>query len=1230
VFLLPPYSLVIGEEYTVTLIVQHLVTLKSSSASVSIFLEEGDVVAKITGSSSRTIRINDSIVIDATSSYDEDELDDISHLDFYFSCKQTFPVIQSDCPLTLVNLTEGVVRLSVVNTSLIGSVHSVSVIVVDKSNMRSSSASVTVTVLPSLAPEIFLRSINGNRVNPSSKIKLVADIKVASNSHIVWTIDDSSVDLNALSLSPVSRALVTDQPQTFIASLVLPGFSLFEGSVFTFSLHCFEPDGYVAKEAISIVINSPPLSGDFFIAPSEGVTIETSFLMQGVNWEDDDVPVTYQFAYESLQRDYVVNRGRSELTHTNAKLPAGQEQDDYVLSLQLEVFDALDASVVSYGSAKVTVGTNLGSGGIGDFVNNALTNSIGFTDDMKQAAAIASSLVNAVNCSSAPNCTDLNRNPCSIITGTCSECKVGFVGELGHKNSLCLYQGEFDSRRLSSWTSLSTIGAVCFSDNDCNRGQWEACVRGVCAYRLKSCVNNCSDEGTCVFTTPVNPNLTFSECSLVDFDCFPKCVCNPGYGSPDCSLTKAELSARQGIRQAVLDLIRDISLIDDATRENVAAWISALAALATDSESFSAHSKAAVSSMLIDYLEKARDVGLSFEEVQSAAAILAFVLPGGVDEDGVPLSNALTKVYAEYMAYDMTEGQNPIRVINGVFRMISMSLNGLSNATVEAPLTTMETTFGKASQYAVIPGSTAGTGFKVVVVEDTTTASESTNSSQYVSVPMGIVFDGTPCDDTSESCTMLVTLQYSIELPPSINISDPDVVAFQCRFDEVVEHSYVCPTGDVLATYCNGSVAGTMTQQCPTYAPSGICKSIGSAYSQCEVQSFSSTNVTCECTIPFKGDEGRRRLQTDDSTTSEDETLRVDFVAAGSQVAVNFIETWKSANDIDSSDVKNSVGVLLTVALIGFMSIALMFIGYKVDEKHAQEEETNQVEKSRSSNAIVGSRSFPLIGSTMLSLMNVRKKSKLPSAQFRTKSVSMGNIEAKTVEAALPSVLRPLPVWRKFLVEAQVYHRWLGVITHTSRTFSRPLRILSLTMNILIVLFLEAVTYDLADPDDNTCEKEESEVTCLHAKSNLARGESKCYWREDKRSCHFRPVGQEFYRIVVVAIIVAVVGTPLALIIEAVISRYLAAEVVSDQVGPKQMKRSSSSVLPDVKTPDEKVVRRTVMMLRRAEEALGNTVEDDYNMMRTELTKYRDTLTYKDRREFDGMHSRCMCLVDNN
>lgn len=381
VFLVEPYRLTVGQMYDLTLTVKDSVSLKTSSSSVTISVAQGAIVAHITGASRRTVRADGSVVIDASASYDQDRFQDISNLDFYFSCMQTSPVLTSQCLLNMVNVSTGKVQMIATNSSLIGSVHIISVSVIHRYDRRFSTASVTLTVLPSLAPLIRLRSISGVRVNPTDKFILTGSVTVSSTANVLWSIDDPLISLDQFSLSPVSLEFPTlpllMTHRTFIVSLVLPASFLSGQSMYTFSLECNESSGYSTIESISVSTNSPPQPGTLVSIPENGTTLVTAFLLQASDWEDSDIPITYSFFYHSANGQYVNVRGRNEVTYVSTTLPPGQEIKDFGLTLRLQVFDSLEAMASIFGVVRVDFGSILAVSDIGNFMIEAAKNSSG-------------------------------------------------------------------------------------------------------------------------------------------------------------------------------------------------------------------------------------------------------------------------------------------------------------------------------------------------------------------------------------------------------------------------------------------------------------------------------------------------------------------------------------------------------------------------------------------------------------------------------------------------------------------------------------------------------------------------------------------------------------------------------------------------------------------------------------------------------------------------------------
>jgi hypothetical protein len=154
---------------------------------------------------------------------------------------------------------------------------------------------------------------------------------------------------------------------------------------------------------------------------------------------------------------------------------------------------------------------------------------------------------------------------------------------------------------------------------------------------------------------------------------------------------------------------------------------------------------------------------------------------------------------------------------------------------------------------------------------------------------------------------------------------------------------------------------------------------------------------------------------------------------------------------------------------------------------------------------------------------------------------------------------------------------------------------------------LICVCADLADPDDGSCETYEDLSTCQRDKSVLSSDTSKCYWDNEHRSCHIRDIGGDFQRVVMVAVIVAVIGTPFALMAEALICNVLAA----DTIRPKAVSMDS--------TEHRDIYRKSLQGLRRPEEAMEISAEEEFRDLTRDIHAYRSSLlTLQERKDFDG------------
>lgn len=113
-----------------------------------------------------------------------------------------------------------------------------------------------------------------------------------------------------------------------------------------------------------------------------------------------------------------------------------------------------------------------------------------------------------------------------------------------------------------------------------------------------------------------------------------------------------------------------------------------------------------------------------------------------------------------------------------------------------------------------------------------------------------------------------------------------------------------------------------------------------------------------------------------------------------------------------------------------------------------------------------------------------------------------------------------------------------------------------------------------------------------------------------------------------VAVIVAVVGTPFALMAEALICNILAAETIGPvsrtKVANSQHTRANGirSKASDVSKQHREMAWDSVHELRRVEEGLSSTAEDDFKALTRDIHAYRNSLlTHQEKKDFD---SKCV------
>jgi hypothetical protein len=918
--------------------------------------------------------------------------------------------------------------------------------------------------------------------------------------------------------------------------------------------------------------------------------METEYEFVSSGWEDVDLdlPLTYEFSFASAAgagASYLIHRSRLELSYSSSKLPRGQsaEQGANLLSTRVRVFDRLDGRSEAYASVEV-LELELSSTAVRDLLLTSISESEGNVDEMTKSISLGSSVLNSVNCSGSPDCAKLNRMSCSSTVGTCGECLSGYVGELGQANSECVslstlpFQSTTSQRArirrllsrtryLSSFKSdvVSRLDSQwkCTADSDCNVAQWEVCSKesGLCVLKPKTCPNNCSGVGACVFVSSHDSTVRVSECSVLDVDCESRCDCESGFKGISCDYNEKDFDSALDSRHLLVEGLDRLSALQDVSVSSVMSWLVGLSSMSSDSRLLRDDTKVKMAELGLRCLESGRELGLSVEDLGSVGAILDLILDVGVGTSADSFNSSvvwsLLESYNDFIQSDLVSGQRPVSVLNRLFRSTHYSVDASTNLdnanlTLSPPRSVLEDYVDHPSQQVTLPSSVLLGVNKVSIVEGrfmngvsvhnanqshSNPHSRNTNQSTLalLGVPIGLRFDSSPCNETisNSSCVTQLTLlkvfasQTSSSLDLRRLLSEAEIVEVECVSGDLSTHNVSCLNGEVMGLTCEGS-PGVLRRQCPVMNSSAVCVSLSEGH-DCQVISNGEESITCECSLaPVSGQQ-----------LTDDSSAKIDFGVLSRSLLHEFVSTWSSADDLTASDVSHNLVVLFTVGSVGLLGVVFVLTSMKLDSRDRTLAIADHEKAVGAGQVLAKKHSFLLgLGSSQRT-MSARKPFKRTIGR-----VSVGSAEAKRIEDCLPLVMRPVPLMDKCKNELRMYHRWVGILFHYSESYPRSLRAASLVIGILTMLFVQSVTYDLADPDDGSCEKQSTVEGCLREKSMLANTD-KCEWDSESASCFFRPIDNDFERVLVVALISGILSAPLSILFQSLILFVLAAKTRS-------------------------------------------------------------------------------------
>jgi hypothetical protein len=770
-----------------------------------------------------------------------------------------------------------------------------------------------------------------------------------------------------------------------------------------------------------------------------------------------------------------------------------------------------------------------------------------------------------------------------------------------------------------------------------------------------------------------------AACYVGNTHCAAVCDCAPEFlGSDSCSLNTTELLVKRALRVQVIQSIQQLITMEDADQQSMEGWISSLVSVSQAPDELSSEGVSALLSSIGVVIDGAADSDVS---VDTVATLLSSVdaslqanaqssalrrrlagnpgLAGTDDLRRLSQSNASTldqavSIVDKFRAFAMAAqlpGQDATEVTLPQFRILVQKLalsagsQSSDSVLVSSPRTPLEVLNEQSVNSLSIPLNRFAESANSLDVAITSLRSGLFNTElalsgnkQIFSSALTVQLSGLPC--SGDDCRVEIVLPTSAAMEVYAS-AQPVRQEFNttCVVGDSSKHEYTCPDGTAQTVHCNGT-SYLVTSRCPvtTYAPT--CSALlGNAVSGagCTVKARTAADITCSC--PASALQSFRRLQANDDDTTTSSTTSVSYVAMLSEVKTNFEDTVISAQGLNAETLEKGWTAFVT---IGCLAGAILF---SLHWSHQADAEMDK--KIKPDGKVALPAADPKIGVFASTMDRLRKMLGRPLSGGRSIWNARSSIciskDVLIAEQALPAILGSNTLTNRVKDELKHHHKWFGIVFFFSRAFPRVLRVMSLATNVIIMLFIQSITYALTNPDDGTCESMKTEGACLGPSSPYATGESKCQWMAGSSQCVLVQPDSNVKVILFVAIFSALVCTPLALLVDWLIMNVLSAPVRKDAnaraVAPDVDMESATAVVPSdaaqasAATAEDR--RRSSLSRSIFGSVFGSLfgsevdgagdrksvsllAQSDLRKLVADITTYRNALQEDQRTEFDG------------
>ena len=857
VFSLAPYSLDAGGVYVIKVSMfttTTSVTISTSSTIVQVMI--AGVVAVIQGGLIRRITVKESIYLDGSSSFDKDfDASSSIGLSYRWSCIVQYPLFASPCGnFTLSTASE----LSIPPSTFSPGTYNMSLLVSNPVVGTTATAVCQIFVSSSKipSPEVLITTIGSMR-NPNLPLIIVGTVN--SNSiygpvNATWISSIGSQRLSSIATTPISAFISTMNAELQLG-LDIQGLSFGVSYLFTLrASYLSSPHHVESSSSIVVTINSPPQNGQLSMSPSFGLAMITVFSFTTSSWTDDPSGYPFQYVlgfYINDPIEFSTVKSLSILSYAKSFVSSGLSSNGYVVVSAAQAFDALGAG--SNVSAMITVQPTFDSAVILSAAASAVSAAYATYDPaavIGTISAAAGSLIQVEDCAVPVTCAFINRESCRATTRTCGQCVYGYIGPAGDSNTPCPLP-----------SSTVGTGGFCESSSGCASG---SCLNSTCIDSPKSCHNQCSSMGACVYTD-VNDKIV-RECLQSNIYCRAICQCFAGAYGEDCSMSLLPFRQKVQFNDFACSNLARVVKLQAVSTDVVAATATAILQVLEDVTSVSISAVTNCTAALISTVVSNPTVSCGGEaQVMIIRAFSALLDTGTLFPSSLytSVSGCISKLSVSCQQ-NMAVSQSPIVFEEKNIRMqtILLPMKAAVESVYRPPL----------SKYLELMGASVGTitlsslslsNYSNIVKAVGLTVIEYVTKPQRLPVNASIIrleiSYYKAAQVSSQTRRKLSTQSALYPLDVTVTLPNNQVTMFTSK--QEVNETYVCMKSSstpILAcrgnteinVTCPQNMTGYFRVRCPTYSTRPLCKVWGEnqqSMGDCSVVTYNKLNTTCRC-----------------------------------------------------------------------------------------------------------------------------------------------------------------------------------------------------------------------------------------------------------------------------------------------------------------------------------------------------------------------------------------------